>query len=104
MSATHFPILRWGEPYRSLDVDNVVHFATGEPIAEISRTNPGLVARDMRRAAAAREALLTLDPLDLIDRLGRAADLFMDAELPAGDGKQTPEQFVRSQSATTGLP
>lgn len=104
MTATHFPILRWGEPYRSLDVDSVLHFTTGEPIAEISRTNPGLVARDMRRAASAREALLALDPLDLMDRLGKAADLFMKGDLPAGDGTQSPEQFVRSQSATTGLP
>ena len=30
----HFPVLRWGEPYRSLEVDKVVHFDTGEPVAE----------------------------------------------------------------------
>ena len=23
----HIPVLRWGEPYKSLDVDQVVHFA-----------------------------------------------------------------------------
>jgi acyl-CoA reductase-like NAD-dependent aldehyde dehydrogenase len=34
----------------------------------------------------------------------RAADLYTDAELPLGDGTQTPEQFVRMQSSTTGLP
>ena len=28
----------------------------------------------------------------------------MSAELPAGDGSQTPDEFVRYQSATTGLP
>src|SRR5580765_4198260 len=26
------PVLRWGQPYTSIDVDEVVHFATGEPI------------------------------------------------------------------------
>ena len=31
----HLPILRWGKPYRSLDVDTVVHFDTGEPIAAL---------------------------------------------------------------------
>jgi acyl-CoA reductase-like NAD-dependent aldehyde dehydrogenase len=34
----------------------------------------------------------------------KAADLYTEAELPLGDGTQTPEQFVRIQSATTGLP
>ena len=29
----HIPVLRWGEPYKSMDVDKVVHFATGEPLA-----------------------------------------------------------------------
>ena len=28
----------------------------------------------------------------------------METTLPLGDGTQTPEQFVRMQSATTGLP
>jgi acyl-CoA reductase-like NAD-dependent aldehyde dehydrogenase len=32
------------------------------------------------------------------------ADLYTEAELPLGDGTQTPDQFVRMQSATTGLP
>jgi acyl-CoA reductase-like NAD-dependent aldehyde dehydrogenase len=34
----------------------------------------------------------------------KAADLYTEAELPLGDGTQTPDQFVRMQSATTGLP
>ena len=32
----HFPILRWGKPYKSLEVDEVVHFATGEPVARLA--------------------------------------------------------------------
>src|SRR2546427_451960 len=47
----HLPVLRWGQPYTSLDVDPVVHFATGEPIANVSRANGGLIPRDMRKAA-----------------------------------------------------
>ena len=43
------PILRWGAPYTSLDVDEVVHFATGEPLARVSQSNPGLLTRAMRR-------------------------------------------------------
>src|SRR5437870_12505385 len=34
----------------------------------------------------------------------KAADLYLSAELPCGDGTQTPDQFARMQSATTGLP
>ena len=26
----HIPVLRWGEPYKSLESDKVVHFDTGE--------------------------------------------------------------------------
>ncbi|MFM7149431.1 MAG: aldehyde dehydrogenase, partial [Gemmataceae bacterium] len=51
------PILLWGEPYQSLETDKVVHFATGEVLAEVSRANASLVARDMRHAGRAREVL-----------------------------------------------
>ena len=50
----NIPILRWGQPYESLDSDGVVHFATGEALAKVGQAIPGLVARDMRRAARAR--------------------------------------------------
>ena len=46
----HFPALRWGTPYRSLEIDKVSHFDTGEAVAEVSQANPGIVARDMRKA------------------------------------------------------
>ena len=44
----HLPILRWGQPYDSLEKDEVVHFSTGEPIATVSRANGGLIQRDAR--------------------------------------------------------
>ena len=100
----HFPILRWGSPYRSLELDKVVHFATGEPIAEVSQANPGLVARDMRKAARAREVLREVPAAELVAMAKKAAELFSTAELPLGDGSQSPAEFVRQQSATTGLP
>ena len=100
----HFPILRWGKPYTSLEVDTVVHFDTGELIAEVSQANPGLVSRDMRKATRAREALREVPAADLLAMVTKGAELFSSAELPLGDGSQTPEEFVRQQSATTGLP
>lgn len=100
----HIPILRWGEPYKSLEADKVVHFDTGEVLADVSRANASLVSRDMRHAGRAREALREIPIKELLQKIKKAADLYTDAELPLGDGTQSPEQFVRMQSATTGLP
>src|SRR5438067_6336031 len=100
----HIPVLRWGEPYKSMEIDKVVHFATGEPLAEVSRANGGLIERDMRHAKRAREVLCEIPIPELINRVKKAADLYVEAELPLGDGTQTPDQFVRMQSSTTGLP
>src|SRR5438876_8143589 len=100
----HIPVLRWGQPYTSIDVDPVVHFATGEPIANVSRAHGGLIQRDMRKAPRAREVLRDIPIDELIGRARQAGELYMDATLPIGDGTQTPDEFVRAQSASTGLP
>jgi acyl-CoA reductase-like NAD-dependent aldehyde dehydrogenase len=100
----HIPVSRWGEPYKSMDIDKVVHFATGEPLAEVSRANGGLIERDMRHARRARDVLRDIPVSELVKLAKKAADLYMEATLPLGDGTQTPDQFVRMQSATTGLP
>jgi acyl-CoA reductase-like NAD-dependent aldehyde dehydrogenase len=100
----NIPIYRWGQPYTSMEVDEVAHFATGEPIARVSRANGGLVQRDMRKAAQARDALRAVPIDELIDRVVKAGELYLNGELPMGDGTQTPDEFVRAQSATTGLP
>jgi len=98
------PVLRWGQPYTSMDIDQVVHFSTGEPIARVSRANGGLIQRDMRKAARAREALREIPITELIARVGKAGELYANAELPMGDGSQTPDEFVRAQAGSTGLP
>ncbi len=100
----HFPVLRWGEPYQSLETETVVHFSTGEQLAEVSQANCGLVERDLRKAQMARDALREIPIPELISKVQVAGELFMSAELPLGDGTQTPDQFVVQQSATTGLP
>src|SRR2546430_13683420 len=100
----HLPVLRWGQPYTSLDVDPVVHFATGEPIANVSRANGGLIQRDMRKASRARDLLREIPVDELIARVGKAGELYMNGTLTMGDGTQTPDEFVRAQSASTGLP
>jgi len=45
----HIPILRSGKPYESVDQVTLVHHATGEPVAEVSQANPGMVVRDVHR-------------------------------------------------------
>ncbi len=100
----HVPILRWGRPYDSLDVNEVVHFATGEPIAKVCRANGGLIQRDMRQAQRARDVLTRIPIGEVIEMAGRAGELYMNGTLPMGDGTQTPDEFARAQSASTGLP
>ena len=65
----HLSILRWGQPYQSLEKDEVAHFSTGEPIATVSRANGGLIQRDVRKASRARQALLDIPIADLIGRI-----------------------------------
>jgi acyl-CoA reductase-like NAD-dependent aldehyde dehydrogenase len=96
--------IRWGQPYESLDTETIVHFATGEPIARLSQANGGLVQRDVRKAQAARDLLRSIPCVELIDRCRKAADAYLHGNLPLGDGKQSPDEFVHAQSATTGLP
>ncbi len=100
----NIPILRWGKPYESLELDEVVHFRTGAPIANVSQANGGILQRDMRKANRAREILCEIPCAELIERGKRAAELFEHETLPIGDGQQTPAEFVHHQSASTGLP
>jgi acyl-CoA reductase-like NAD-dependent aldehyde dehydrogenase len=98
------PIIRWGQPYESLEVAEVSHFATGEPIARVCQANGGIIRRDMRQAERARELLKRFACHELIAMLGIAADLYERATLPMGNGTQSPDEFVHQQSASTGLP
>lgn len=98
------PVMRWGQAYESLEFDEVRHFATGEPIAKVGQANAGMVGRDLRKAAGARAALRQIPIHDLIGIAKKAGELYLNAELPLGDGTQTPQEFARQQSASTGLP
>src|SRR5437899_1780360 len=102
--ALHIPALRWGEPYKSLDTETLIRFDTGEPIGQMSKIVGGLAERDMRHAHRARHVLREIAPANLLAMCKKAADLYLEATLEIGDEAQTPEDFVRLQSATTGLP
>jgi acyl-CoA reductase-like NAD-dependent aldehyde dehydrogenase len=98
------PVLRWGQPYDSMELDHVKHFVTGETLAQVGQANPGLLARDIKKMHRAREVLREVPIKQLVQIMKKAADLYRDATLPMGDGTQTPDDFARQQSASTGLP
>ena len=75
MSALNLPALRWGKPYESLEVQEISHFITGEPVAKISQINGGMIRRDMRHAAKARNILRDIPVEDLGTSLDRDATL-----------------------------
>jgi len=100
----HIPILRKGEPYKSLDVVSVAHHQTGQKFVEVSQANVGLIRRDLLDQQTARAKLAALSTADLVDVCARAAEYFVNDSLPLGDDAQTPEDYIRQVSATTGLP
>jgi hypothetical protein len=100
----HIPILRRGEPYKSLDLARVLHHQTRELFVEISQANSGLIRRDLRDQQAARGKLAAFSTSELVEICACAADHFLNATLPLGDDVQTPDDYVRQVSATTGMP
>lgn len=100
----HIPILRKGEPYRSLDVARPPHSRTREPFVEVSQANAGLIRRDLLDQATPRAALRRFTSAELLEITARAAEHFMNDALAVGEEEQTPEDYVRQLSATTGLP
>ncbi len=100
----HIPLLRKGEPYKSLEVARVAHHRTREVFVEISQANGGLIRRDLLDQKSGREALLQFSTAELLEICGRAADYFVNEALPLGDDAQTPLDYVAQVSATTGLP
>lgn len=98
------PVIRWGQSYESMEKTPVVHFETGETVALMNQANAGLIKLDMKKAAKARDVLRQFTIQQLVDMMAKAADGYLSGTLPLGNGTQTPDEFCRMQSATTGLP
>lgn len=98
------PVIRWGKQYESLEKQDVVHFETGETLAKVHQANGGMLKMDKRFAQRARDVLRDIHPDKLIEMVGKAGDLYLNATLPLGTGTQSPQEFCTMQSATTGLP
>ena len=100
----HFPILRKGEPYKSIDVIRTPHHRTREMFVEISQANSGLIRRDLLDQSKSKQALDQIAIKDLIAICKKAADAFLNDDLPLGDSSQSPQTYVEQLSATTGMP
>jgi hypothetical protein len=100
----HIPLLRKGQPYKSLDVVRVPHHRSGELFVEISQANAGLIRRDLLQQHRVKELLSSFSCAQLLGICSRAADHFMKDPLPIGEEMQSPQDYTRQVSATTGLP
>jgi acyl-CoA reductase-like NAD-dependent aldehyde dehydrogenase len=100
----HLPAWRFGKPYESLERESLVHFLSGETVAEVSQVGGAIVGRDLQKARQARAALLAIDHEEIVERLQTAGNLYANGTVTVGDEPQSPERFVKCQSATTGLP
>ncbi len=98
------PAIRWGKTYSSLDLVEIKDCRTGQALARMSQVNAGIIRKDLPRVQAARQALKALPGAQLLEICARAAELFMKGTLPLGEQTQTPEQYVTTLSATSGLP
>ena len=100
----HIPILRAGRSYRSLKTVKVSHIKTGETLVEVSQANRGLIAKDLLDLPLHKKTLSHYSVADLIGICLDAARLFTTADLPLDDGMQSPQDYIKQVSGTTGLP
>jgi acyl-CoA reductase-like NAD-dependent aldehyde dehydrogenase len=98
----HIPILRHGKPYESIEKIDILHHATGEPVARVSQANAGLITRDIGRMDDT--ILESFSMSELLAMCKKAASHFLAGTLKIGDEPQTFEQYVQQLSATTGMP
>src|ERR1035437_5236566 len=102
----HLPALRRGESYASIDQAPVNECRSGEALAKLSQVNAGVIRKDLARISEARSALKELSCDRLLEICQQASGLFLNGSLPLGDQghTQTPQQYVETLSATSGLP
>ena len=100
------PLLRAGGVYNSLDVQDITPAQGGDVVAQITMSNSGLIKRDLLDLKKSRESLLKFTTQELLDITLEAGDIFLNDDLPVGDGSilQSPDDYLHSLAATSGLP
>ena len=99
-------LIRKGKLYRSLDVQEIPKLGTDEVAARVTFANGGLIRRDLLDFSEARAALKQFKAAELLRIAQEAGQVFLNDTLPVGEEEipQTPEDYVQSLSATSGLP
>lgn len=101
----HIPALRRGVAYESLDKLTVASHRDGSAMAQISQVNAGIIRKDLAKISESRAALKNFSVEQLIQISAKAGELFLNGTLPLGaTHKQTPQDFITTLSATSGLP
>jgi hypothetical protein len=102
----HIPALRRGKIYESLDKLGVRDYRTGEVKATVSHVNAGIVRKDLQRLAESRAALREFTIAQLLTICAKAGEEFLRGTLPMDNrgGSQSPQQYIETLSATSGLP
>jgi acyl-CoA reductase-like NAD-dependent aldehyde dehydrogenase len=106
LTLPHIPALRRGRPYESLDTAAVADYRTGVPLAAVSQVNAGIIRKDLPRFSESRAALKKFSVTQLIEICARAGGHFLNDALPLGcrGETQSPQQYIETLSATSGLP
>ena len=101
----HLAAYRFGKPYESLERNKLVHFMTGEPVAEVSQVGGAIVSRDLRKADNARKAILRIDPEEIqntIDSL--TEDLRLNTAISNAEMSSAMKDAAETMSTTNETP
>ena len=102
----HIPCLRKGQPYQSLDQIEIQGYSDQQTLATVSTVNAGIIRRDLKRIDDAKAALRAFTVEQLIQISAKAGEAFLNETLPLGDKghQQSPEDYIKTLSSTSGLP
>ena len=78
------PILRFGQTYESMEKEPVVHFDTGETIAQLHQATGAMVKLDLKKANKSRDALRAVPIPRLLEICKSAAKMYLEDTLPCG--------------------
>ena len=99
------PAYRFGQNYDSLNSKEITTTDGSSVLAKVGYVNAGLIRRDLRKVKKCFTELQQIPVQQMINIMEKAADLFLNAELPISPEKaQSSEDYVKVLSATCGLP
>ncbi|MEM8952558.1 MAG: aldehyde dehydrogenase family protein [Verrucomicrobiota bacterium] len=106
MNVPTIPVLRKGEAYESLDLNEVTSVSGDQLACRVGFACGGMVKRDLLAISEAREVLKDYSAAELVNITQRAGELYLKGTLPVGmeEIPQGPEDYVQSLAMTSGLP